>query len=237
MKVRASSWLGTAVAAVLSCGTVANAGFITVFFDAASQNGGVNGNMGFSYIPLDTLGQFAPLVLTAGSLTDTTDPFDPFAPITPGTIFFNGFGAGVQDELGFGTELISGMLGGGVVEQLVITFANPATPTGLVLTLTDYSTAGAFRDDPAIIVYLTDGTVFELDDGDIDEVGGNTGILDFSTVLNPDQLVQQIVVRETENHFALHSISFTPIPAPGTLVLLAMAGVMLGRSRRRRRLV
>lgn len=237
VKVRASRWLGRAVAAVLSCGTVANAGLITVFFDAASQNGGANGNFGFSYIPTESLGQPAPLVLTAGSLTDTTLPFhfDPFAPTTAATIFLNAFGGGVQNALGFGSELISGLVGGGVIEQLVLTFDDPATTAGLLLTLTDYKTGGppAQRDIPAFFVHLAGGTVLTFDKSFISEPGGNTGILDLSTLLAPDALVQQIVVRETKNHFALNSMTFTPIPAPGSVALLALAGLLAGRRRRR----
>ncbi len=237
VKVRASRWLGTAVAAVLSCGTVANAGLVTVFFDAGSQNGGTNGNFGFSYIPTDSLGQLAPLVLTAGSLTDTTDPFhfDPFAPTSPGTIFLNGFGGGVQDQLGFGSDLISGLLGGGVIEQLVLTFDQPATPTGLVLTLTDYKSGGppSLRDIPAIFVHLVGGAVNTYDLNNISEPGGNIGILDLSTLLIVTDQVEKIVVRETKSHFALNSISFTPIPAPGSVALLALAGLLTFRRRRR----
>ncbi|MCH8151556.1 MAG: hypothetical protein IH830_04180 [Planctomycetes bacterium] len=236
--MKVSRWLGMAVAAVLSCGTVANAGLITVFLDAASQNGGTSGNFGFSYIPADSLGQPAPLVLTAGSLTDTTVPFhfDPFAPTTPATIFLNGFGGGVQDQLGFGSELISGLLGGSVIEQLVLTFDDPATTTGLVLTLGDYralSGPPSQRDIPAIFVHLVGGTVLTFDQTSISEPAANTGILDLSTLLAPGALVEQIVVRETKNHFALNSISFTPIPAPGSVALLALAGLLPCQRRRR----
>ncbi len=237
VKVRASRWLGTAVAAVLSCGTVANAGLVTVFFDAASQNGGANGNFGFSYIPTDSLGQLAPLVLTAGSLTDTTlaNHSNPLATTTAATIFANGFGGGVQDQFGFGSELISGLVNT-LIEQLVLTFDQPAASVGLVLTLTDYRTGGPVnaRDIPYIFVKLVGvATPLTFDKTDISQQGGDIGILNLSALLGATDQVEKIVVRNTQNHFALNSISFTPIPAPGSVALLALAGLLTFRRRRR----
>ena len=239
VKVRASRWLGTAVAAVLSCGTVANASLITVVFDAASQNGGVSANMGFSYIPTDILSQPAPLMLTAGSLIDTTlaNHSNPLALTTAVTIYTKGTGGGVQYAAApFGSELISGLVNT-VIEQLVLTFDQPARSAGLVLTLKEYRASSGNpgqRDIPYIFVHLVGGAVNTYDLTHIVESDGQTGILDLSTLLGATDQVEKIVVRNTQNHFALNSMSFAAIPAPGSVALLALAGLLAARRRRRR---
>ncbi len=238
VKVRASRWLGTAMAAVLSCGTVANASLITVIFDAAYQNGGVSANMGFSYIPTDILSLPAPLVLTAGSLTDTTlaNSSNPLALTTAVTIYTKGTGAGVQDAIGSGSELVSGLVNT-VIEQLVLTFDQPARSAGLVLTLKEYralSGAPSLRDIPYIFVHLVGGAVNTYNLTHITESVGQTGTLDLGTLLLTTDQVEKIVVRNTKNHFALNSMTFEAIPAPGSVVLLALAGLLAGRGRRSR---
>ncbi len=225
----AKRFFWASVGAVLVCAGVANAGLIFVDFTSDSQ--GVFGNVGLEFHPFDVNGNLAPFLLTARSSIDNALPYDPFAPGSPGTIFFDVDSTGVQDEFGEGQAQINGS-GAASNQELILTFAIAVPRDNLVLGLRSYMPGNGFlhRDDPAIFVHLTDGTVRIFDEFDVVSGGGQSGTLDLSVLLDLGDLVERIVVRETNDRMRLGSLQL--VPAPGALALLGLAALAQRRRRR-----
>lgn len=205
------------VGAGLVCASVANACLIVVDFTSAGQ--GASDNVGFEYQPVDVNGNLVALLLTARSSIDTSFPFDPFAPGSLGTIFVDNMGTGVQNESGGGSKEISGS-GPNGDEELILIFDIAVPRDYLALGLKKYDPGNGLgdKDDPAIFVFLTDGTYATFDETHIETDGdGMTGTLFLNKLLPEDAMVAQIIVRETNKHMLVGSLQFVTTTCPWDL--------------------
>ena len=224
------------VAVMLALTTVgsARAGTLTtVYFDGDHQGG--SGNYGELFTPFDDVGLLAALTVTARTAIAPLDPFDPYAAGLPGTIYLASSGAGVQDQAGNGSSQISGLKEDGI-EELILTFNVPVPVDSLRLTLKRYQAGSGLDsyDDPLVFVSLTDGSMITFSElNGIVEGPDQTGTLDLGSLLDPMATVQSITVRELRRHVRLDSITFVNVPAPGSIVLLGLAGFLSRRTRRR----
>ncbi len=234
MSSRFSRYRSVVVVLALTAVGSARAGTLTtVYFDGAHQGG--NGNYGELFTPSDDAGLLAWLTVTARTAIAPLDPFDLYATGLPGTVYLGGSGGGVQDQAGLGSTQVSG-LAEDAIEELILTFDVPVPVDSLQLTLKQYKPGNGLDsyDDTLVFVLLTDGNVLTFSElNGIVEGTGQTGTLDLASLLDPLATVQSIVVREIRRHVALDSLTFVNVPAPGSIVLLGLAGFLSSRTRRR----
>lgn len=222
----------------MMCASVAHGGLI---FNLTSQGQGVadDTNVGLSWIVLDTGGGQTSLTLTARSNIDSTQPFFLFAPGQLGTVMLGRKGGGVQDEFGGGSKEISGK-GGDEDEELILNFGRSIYGNELKLDFVKIKLGNGLGniDDPVLWVLYNDGEIAMFNEEDwgsaFKSTGGDKGTLDFEGLgFTSSDLIQQVVIRETNDHIVLEGGEFLIAPAPGALVLFAAAG-LLGFKRRRR---
>ncbi len=235
MSSRISRFTAIAVSTVLcAAGSVLAGSPTTIYFDSSNQGG--SNNHGPFFNPMNDAGLMSSITVTARTSILAVDPFDAFAPGISGSIAISGDGGGVQEMDGNGSDQISGQ-NEDAIEELIITFDQAVSTTALYLTISNYNPGSGFGsgDDPLVFVFLRDGTVVSFDEtsGIIDE-SGSLGTVDLGALLDPGAQVESIRVREMRKHITLDSLTFMEVPAPGSLALLATAGVLTRRRRRRR---
>jgi len=225
----------TVISAVLS----ASAAYGSYIVDLTDTGQGVPNetNVGLSWIVLDTNGNPIDLTLTARSHVDSNNPFDLFAAGDPGTVVFSHNGTGVQNQFGGGSTGISGG-GADQNEELIFDFGIPVFGDSLSLNFSMLTLGSGLgvQDDPVIWVYFN-GTIAMFDEttwgSAYTDLGGQNGTLDFAALgFSGTDLIERVVVRETNKHMLITGAEFKNVPAPGALVLLATAGLLSGRRRR-----
>lgn len=241
-----NSGIFASLAVVALVGSVASADIQTTFLDAEHQG---EGNKGASFRPVDINGDDAFFLMTAGADLDQDRPYDPNPTGLVGTTYIDDDGAGVQGPDGSGSKGISGK-GGLGNEELIFTFDSAITAHSISIQLVDIEFGDADetedKDDPVLFLSTAgSGTwdifidEFEIRDAFSDTADGDdddeTGIVTFSLLssLGADLKIDAFKIRETNDHMFVNQI-MNQVPAPASLALLGLGGLLATRGRERR---
>ncbi len=236
MSPRTSFVSGCAVVLSFAAAGSVHAGSATTVYFGSGHQGNGSGNYGYFLRPFDDTGSSASLMMTARTSLTPFDKFNPFASGLGGTLYLSSSGAGVQDDQAGGSTAISGLNNDGI-EEIKLTFDSAVRTDSLYLSIASYNPGDGHddRDDPMVFVFLAGGDVVSFDEfNGIVFDGNSNGMLDLGSLLDPEVLVEGIAVRETRSHIRLESLRFmATVPAPGSLALLGLAGVLGARRRRK----